>query len=218
MAAGEFWDRTADKYAATPIADEASYQTKLAETRRRLRKDMKLFEFGCGTGSTALVHAPYVAHIRGIDASARMIEIAQGKAKAAGIDNVSFEQGDIDQIALESGSFDMVLAMSVLHLLEDKARAIRTVYRILKPGGYFVSSTACVREMIPLFSLVVPIGKRLGLMPHVDVMRTSQLIAEIERPGFTIEHQWRPKRMAAHFVIARKPGNSSNHAPLPVNP
>lgn len=60
MAASSFWDRTADKYAATPIADEASYQVKLAETRRRMRSDMNVLEFGCGTGSTALLHAPHV--------------------------------------------------------------------------------------------------------------------------------------------------------------
>lgn len=204
MAALDFWDRTADKYAASPIADEASYQVKLAETRRRLRKDMQVFEFGCGTGSTALLHAPYVAHIRCIDSSARMIEIAQAKAEAAGVDNVSFERGDIADFPLESSSFDVVMAMSVLHLLKHKTAAIRTAHRILKPGGYFISSTACVREMIPLFGFFAPIGQTLGLMPHVDVMRTSELIGELERGGFSIEHQWRPKRMAAHFVIARK--------------
>jgi len=207
MAASSFWDRTADKYAATPIADEASYQVKLAETRRRMRGDMNVLEFGCGTGSTALLHAPHVQHIRAVDFSSRMIEIAKGKAEAAGIRNVSFEQGAIEDIALENDSFDMVMAMSVLHLLEDKAKAISTVHRVLKPGGYFVSSTACVAEMIPLFGLIAPLGKRLGLLPHIDVMRTSQLIDAFERAGFSIEHQWRPKRMAAHFVIARKRGS-----------
>lgn len=207
MAATNFWDRTADKYAASPIADEASYQIKLGETRRRMQRHMQVFEFGCGTGSTALLHAPYVGHIRCIDSSARMIEIAQGKAIAAGIDNVSFEQGDIANIVLEDASFDMVMAMSVLHLLDDRQAAIRTAYRVLKPNGYFVSSTACVREMIPLFGLVAPLGAKLGLMPHVDVMRSADLIDSIKSAGFSIEHQWRPKRMAAHFVIARKPEN-----------
>ncbi|WEJ58188.1 class I SAM-dependent methyltransferase [Devosia sp. FJ2-5-3] len=204
MAASNFWDRTADKYAAQPIADEAAYQVKVAETRRRMRRDMNVLELGCGTGSTALLHAPYVQHIRAIDFSRRMIEIAQGKAEGAGISNVSFEQGEIEALALESNSFDMVMAMSVLHLLEDKNQAIRTVHRVLKPGGYFVSSTACVAEMIPLFGLVAPLGKRLGLLPHVDVMRAPQLVGALEQAGFAIEHQWRPKRMAALFVIARK--------------
>lgn len=55
-----FWDRIADRCARKPVADEAAYQRKLEVTRGYLRPDMEVFEFGCGTGTTALHHAPFV--------------------------------------------------------------------------------------------------------------------------------------------------------------
>lgn len=202
-----FWDRTADRYAASPIANEAAYQTKLAATQRLLRPDMDIFEFGCGTGSTALLHAPHVRHIRAVDFSSRMIEIAKGKAQKGGIENVSFEQGAIETIDLAPQSLDMVLALSVLHLLRNKEAAIAKVFAALKPGGYFVSSTACVREMVPALSLITPITNRFnfGLLPYLDMMNSGQLRRAITDAGFVIEHQWQPNRKSALFVIARKP-------------
>lgn len=206
-ASAAFWDRTAERYAASPIADEAAYQTKVAATQRLLRPDMDLFEFGCGTGSTALLHAPRVRHIRAVDFSARMIEIAENKARAAGITNVSFEQGAIETVDLKPRSLDMVLALSVLHLLPNKGAAIAKVFAALKPGGYFVSSTACIREMVPALALLAPVANRLNLsfLPYLDAMNSRQLLAAITQPGFVVEHQWQPTRKAALFVIARKP-------------
>lgn len=208
-ASAVFWDRTAERYAASPIADEAAYQTKVAATQQLLRPDMELFEFGCGTGSTALLHAPHVRHIRAVDFSAQMIEIAENKARAAGITNVSFEQGAIETVDLKPQSLDMVLALSVIHLLPNKGAAIAKVFAALKPGGYFVSSTACIREMVPALGLVAPLANRLNLsfLPYLDAMSSRQLLDAITQPGFIAEHQWQPTRKAALFVIARKPAH-----------
>ena len=60
----KFWDKIADRYSKSPVADEDSYQRKLQVTREYLRPDMKVLEFGCGTGSTAITHAPFVNHIQ----------------------------------------------------------------------------------------------------------------------------------------------------------
>ena len=76
----KFWDRIADRYSKQPIADEAAYEKKLRITREYFRPDMEVLEIGCGTGSTAIVHAPYVKHIQAIDLSSKMIEIAHAKA------------------------------------------------------------------------------------------------------------------------------------------
>ncbi|ODT79051.1 MAG: SAM-dependent methyltransferase [Pelagibacterium sp. SCN 64-44] len=201
-----FWNRLADRYAAQPVADEAAYQTKLAATRRHLRPEMALFEFGCGTGSTALAHAPFVRHIRAIDFSERMIEIARDKAEQAGIGNVSFETGSIESIDLAPESLDMVLGMSILHLLRDKGAAIAKTYGALKPGGLFITSTACLSEMMPLVRFLTPVSNRLGFLPYLDPMTRSQLRRAMQAAGFAVEHEWQPNRKAAVFMIARKPG------------
>ena len=92
----EFWNKRADNYAKRPVSDEATYEKKLDITREYFRPDMEVLELGCGTGSTALAHAPYVKHILATDLSTRMIEIARDKAKAAGIDNVTFAAASAD--------------------------------------------------------------------------------------------------------------------------
>jgi ubiquinone/menaquinone biosynthesis C-methylase UbiE len=200
-----FWDRLADRYAAQPIADEDAYRTKLARTQAHLTPDMDIFEFGCGTGGTAIAHAPKVRSVHAVDFSARMLDIARAKANQAGIGNVRFEQGDITTMPIAPASYDMVLGLSILHLMQDKDVVIRRVFDILKPGGRFVSSTACIGDVMKWFGLIAPIGRALGKLPMINVMTHPQLRDAITHPGFVIEHDWRPSPHAAVFIIAQKP-------------
>ena len=80
----KFWNLFARRYARSPVSDEAAYQTKLAKTQEYFSPEMTVLEFGCGTGSTAIVHAPHVARLDAIDFSENMIAIARDKAAAAG--------------------------------------------------------------------------------------------------------------------------------------
>ncbi|MDH5619267.1 MAG: methyltransferase domain-containing protein [Gammaproteobacteria bacterium] len=199
-----FWNKLADKYAQRPIVDEASYQKKLEITRKHLRPGMEVLEIGCGTGSTAIVHAPYVGHIRATDLSTRMVEIAQDKAKAAGIGNVTFDASSVEGLDMPDASFDAVMAHNILHLLEDWERAIADIHRMLKPGGVFVSSTACIRDMMFLFRLIVPVGRALRLFPLVKVFSVAELTGSLEKTGFEIEYEWQPKKNASVFIVCRK--------------
>lgn len=58
----KFWDKIATRYSKKPVADEAAYQKKLQITQEYFRPDMEVLEIGCGTGSTAITHAPHVKH------------------------------------------------------------------------------------------------------------------------------------------------------------
>jgi ubiquinone/menaquinone biosynthesis C-methylase UbiE len=201
----EFWDKRADKYSQRPVADETSYQKKLEITREYFREDMEVLEIGCGTGSTALAHAPYVKHIRATDIAPRMIEIAKGKANAAGITNATFEVQNADELGVPDASLDAVMAHNLLHLLDDRERVIKDVYQKLKPGGVFVTSTACIRDMMFLLRLIVPVGRFLRIFPPVNVFSAADLRAEMQNAGFEIDHEWLPKRQAAVFMVCRKP-------------
>jgi ubiquinone/menaquinone biosynthesis C-methylase UbiE len=203
--ASRFWDNQAERYAAQPIADEAAYRTKLQVTRQHLRPDMQLLEFGCGTGGTAIAHAPNVAHIRAIDFSERMLDIAREKARKAGISNISFERAEIGSLAVADGSYDMVLGLSILHLLKDVDLVIGKVFRMLRPGGLFVSSTACLGETMAFFKYLGPVGRALGMLPQLNVMTADELVGKFETAGFRIAHRWQPGRNKAVFVIAQRP-------------
>ena len=200
-----FWDKIADRYSKQPIADEAAYQKKLQITRDYFQPDMEVLEIGCGTGSTAILHAPYVKYIRAVDFSANMLKIAQAKADAQNIQNITFEQSAINDIDVTDQTFDAVLAMSILHLLSDKAATISKIYKLLKPGGVFVSSTACLGDTMKFFKFIAPIGNFLRLIPMVRVFTTKDLEESLIKTGFEIDYRWQPEKGKAIFIVAKKP-------------
>lgn len=200
----KFWDRIAERYSKRPVADEAAYQKKLQVTREYLEPDMEVFEFGCGTGSTAIAHAPYVKRIRAIDISSKMIQIAKRKADADQIDNVSFEQSTIEAISVRDQALDAVLGLSILHLVGNKEEVIAKVYEMLKPGGIFVTSTACIGDTMKFFRFIVPIGRFFGLMPLVQVFSTNELRDCLTDAGFEIDYLWQPGKGKAVFIVAKK--------------
>ena len=200
----KFWDKIADKYSKQPIADEAAYEKKLKVTQEYLKPDWSILEFGCGTGGTAIIHAPHVKQIRAIDISSEMIKIAQGKADAEDINNITFEQLTIEELEAEDCTYDAVLGLSILHLLEDKKSAIAKVYQMLKPGGIFVTSTTCMGDAYSWFKFIAPIGKALGFFPVVKIFTAQHLIESLTDAGFAIDYQWQPSKDKAIFIVAKK--------------
>ena len=200
----KFWDKIAERYSKQPIADEAAYQKKLQVTHEYFRPDMEVLEFGCGTGSTAINHAPYVKHIQAIDISSKMIEFAQGKAEANNIENITFKCSTIDEFSVPDQTLDAVLGLSILHLLDNRDEVIARIHKMLKPGGIFVTSTACIGDSMKFFKIVAPIGKFLGLMPLVKVFTTRELEDSLTNVGFEIDYQWQPGKNKAVFIVAKK--------------
>jgi ubiquinone/menaquinone biosynthesis C-methylase UbiE len=202
----KFWDRIAPGYSKRPVPDEAAYRRKLEKTREYLTPEMSVFEFGCGTGTTAIHHAPYVKRIRAIDVSKNMIDIARGKAAAKNIDNVAFEVAGIDDATLRDDEYDVVMAHSILHLVNDIESALAKSYRALKPGGVLVSSTICVGDAIvsKVLCTVISLVSVTGLVPYINAFSTQQLVAYVERAGFRVDYQWRPNKRSALFLVAKK--------------
>lgn len=202
-ASPRFWNWIAKRYARQPIADEAAYQHKLEVTRGYLRPGMEVLEFGSGTGSTALTHAPHVGRITAIDFSPKMTEIARAKAEAAGIANARFEVATIEDWPAPDARYDLILGMSILHLLSDRATVLAKVRRLLKPGGLFISSTTCAADANPALRFLLPVGTALGVLPLVRFFSKETLMAEHAEAGLAIEHDWQPGPGKAVFLVAR---------------
>ena len=83
---------------------------------------------------------------------------------------------------------------------------IARVHEMLKPGGIFVSSTACLGSSIKLAVLrvIIPIGKLFGLLPLVKFFTTKQLEDSLTNAGFEIDYQWQPGKGDAVFIVAKK--------------
>ena len=203
----EFWDRIAPSYAKQPVADEAAYRHKLERTRAILTPEMEVLEVGCGTGSTALAHAPFVRHVDATDLSAEMIRIGREKAKAEGIENITFDQASLADLAVAPKPYDVVMAHSLIHLLDDRDQGLAQLFQLVKPGGYLITSTACLADMSPLIRLVVPLVKLIKRMRQpVRFFSGEALVKSMEAAGFEIVETWRPSKKAALFVVSRRPG------------
>lgn len=201
-----FWNGTAGKYSRQPIADEAAYRHKLEKTREFLTPQSNVLEFGCGTGSTAILHAPHVRHILATDMSDEMIRIARERAAEAGVENLTFRRSGFDELDCAPESFDAVLGMSILHLLDDHAPAIARIRELLKPGGVFISSTVCLGDRMWFMIPIIPIARLVGLFPLVRVFTRDALRRSVRDAGFEIEYDWQPEKSQVLFLVARKPG------------
>ena len=81
---------------------------------------------------------------------------------------------------------------------------IAKVHKVLKPGGVFISNTACIGDMMTLIWVVAPIGRFLGLLPLLRIFTTRELEDSLTNAGFHIDHQWQPGKGKAVFIVAKK--------------
>tara|TARA_R110002049_G_scaffold43799_11_gene128749 strand:- start:162 stop:785 length:624 start_codon:yes stop_codon:yes gene_type:complete len=205
MSSATFWNKAAPRYAAMKISDPEVYARKLAETQALLRPDMHMVEFGCGTGGTAIAHAPHVAHVQAVDLSQAMLDLAADKVAQAGVKNVTLECAAIETANVAPESADIVLAMSLLHLLPDHNAALARIFTMLRPGGYFVSSTACISKWNLPIRTAIPLMRLFGKAPLVRYFSPESLLNDMRRVGFEDHSHWQPGRGKAMFAIMRKP-------------
>ena len=99
----------------------------------------KLLEVPVGTGvlTMPVYRELPKADVTCLDYSEAMMASAQAKARAAGLQNVRFMQGDVGALPFEDAQFDVVLSLNGFHAFPDKAAAYRETFRVLKPGGTF---------------------------------------------------------------------------------
>ncbi len=204
MANATFWDKAAQKYAASKIADMGGYEETLRRTRSFLHPDDHLLEVGCGTGSTALILAPFVRRMTATDISGEMIAIAKGKLEKTDITNLQFVQTEATE-PLADAPYDTVCAFNLLHLLDDLDAGLAHLHSLLKPGGYLISKTGCLRDMSFLLPPVIKVMQWVGKAPHVSTFNAAQLEAAFEAAGFElVETGYHGKTKSTRFIAARR--------------
>lgn len=187
-----YWNRIVRHYANKPVPDQQIYEARLAKTNSFLRPTDHVLEIGCGTGTTAIHHAPSVAHVRAVDISERMIDIAQSKARSAQVQNIDFEMNSVEKLNAAPKSIDVILAHSILHLVPCVNRVLVQLHQMLEPGGLLISSTPCIRDVFPLFRYLGPLGCTLGVLPRVNIFGEAELDRWLCAAGFAIEERWHP--------------------------
>lgn len=205
MATAAFWDKAAKKYAASAIKDMTAYEDTLTRTRSFLGSEDHLLEVGCGTGSTAIKLAHSVKRITATDISGAMIGIAKGKVIDGGPYNIDFVQSEITK-PFADAPFDAVCAFSILHLVDDLDVTLLHLRNQTKPGGYFISKTACLGDMNFMIKPMIKVMQAIGKAPHVLVFDAKELEQAFRKAGFdVIETGYFGKNTYARFIVARRP-------------
>jgi len=200
-----FWNKHAKSYAVKPIKDMHAYEKKLERTRHYLTSKSCVLELGCGSGMTALSHSEHAGYVIATDYSQQMIEIARRRVTEKQQTNIRFIQQDAVS-ACSIGSFDMVLALNLIHLLDNRGNLLEEIYKTVKPGGIFVSSTHCFADRTPyLIYFFNAISKIFRKIPYIHVFSASQWVDELTTAGFKILESWRSPSDKSMFIVCQKP-------------
>ena len=206
----KIFDMSAKSYDKTEEVQFKQYTNITIEnTKKHLKPNDVVLDFGCATGAKALSLAGNVQKIEAIDISSKMIEAANKKAAGQEIKNIIFSKASIFDEKFKMKSFDVILLFNILHLLNDNQEVMRRITELLKPGGLFISTTPCLGEKmqfpLKLKFLPVVLMMKAGLFPTIKRFKFNELEELIAAEYFKIiEAEKYVLDMSNYFIVAKK--------------
>ncbi|NEO45887.1 MAG: class I SAM-dependent methyltransferase [Moorea sp. SIO4A3] len=141
ISTNEFKQNVKADFNTRPNYDQGSFHPRLAKglvELSHLQTGQRILDIATGTGLVAIRAAKIVGAsgaVVGVDISSGMLNLAQRKVKAEGLNNIKFIEADAETINFPDNSFDRILCSSAIVYLTDIPAALRQWYRFVKPGG-----------------------------------------------------------------------------------
>jgi arsenite methyltransferase len=143
-----------------------------------------VLDLGSGGGIDVLLSARRVGptgKAYGLDMTDEMLALARENQRKAGVANVEFLKGEIEQIPLLDNSVDVIISNCVINLSADKDKVFGEAFRVLKPGGRFAVSDVVVRGDVPA---EVQRSMELWVGCIAGALKDSDYSAKLARAGF----------------------------------
>ena len=174
-----------------------------------LHEGETVLDLGSGGGIDVLLSAKRVGptgKAYGLDMTDEMLALARENAQKAGVENVEFLKGYIEEIPLPDASVDVVISNCVINLSGDKAKVLRGVARVLRPGGRFAVSDVIADEDMDdatRADMQAYTGCIAGALTHGQF---TQALADAGLVDVEIRETHRVHTQAASAIVrARKP-------------
>jgi len=143
-----------------------------------------VLDLGSGGGIDVLLSARRVGatgKAYGLDMTDEMLALARENQRKAGVSNVEFLKGEIENIPLPDNSVDVIISNCVINLSSDKDRVMREAFRVLKPGGRFAVSDVVVTGEVPA---AIRKSVELWIGCIAGALRDSDYTAKLAAAGF----------------------------------
>jgi arsenite methyltransferase len=177
-----------------------------------LHEGETVLDLGSGGGIDVLLSAKRVGptgKAHGLDMTDEMLALARENACKAGVQNVEFHKGYIEEIPLPDASVDVVISNCVINLSHDKGAVLREVARVLRPGGRFAVSDVIADEHMDdatRADMQAYTGCIAGALTEREF---SQALADAGLTEIAIRETHRVHDQAASAIVrARKPSES----------
>ena len=123
----------------TRIADTMRESGAALVAKLGVTKDLTILDLGCGDGTTAIPEAKLGANVSGVDIASNLVEAGNKRAKAEGLTNITFREGDATDLhELKDQSYDLVVSIFGAMFAPKPFDVAREMVRVTRPGGRIV--------------------------------------------------------------------------------